>query len=511
MRNLETAQGCCPGSVHKHEPLSERQKIRRAILIAASFLPAVFFLLLPFYRPAEVPVFFLLVGRLHPLILHFPIVLIILSLLFEIARHYRWLPISEDVLGAILIAAAFFTFVSVAAGYLLYASGDYSGQLMEKHFWAGVITGAVIFITVPLFFICRNALRFYPVFLGALLMSNVAVAYTSHLGGSITHGPDYLTEYFGLIFMGESTREVKHEDELLVYEDMLAPVFEAKCMSCHNSVRAKGDLLMATHADLMKGGESGKPSVTPGVPDQSELLTRVLLADTAKDHMPPEGKSPLTEKEIALLKFWIQSGATSTQRVGEVKKDPDSRSFIADLVVAVGRYRRRAAIARLKSAELQTELAEAAKDLNIQIRRDSLADENHFTLAVKFPPAHFSNDELSQLSPWFETFSRVSLVSTRIDDDGLYYIGQMKNVRELYLQKNKLDGSGLVYLQKLPGLEVLNLSFTDIDDRAVIDLLGFPKLRVVYLFRTKASKQVIDALRKNKPALMILEEEGPYL
>lgn len=58
---------------------------------------------------------------------------------------------------------------------------------------------------------------------------------------------------------------------------------------------------------------------------------------------------------------------------------------------------------------------------------------------------------------------------------------------------------------------MLNLSFTDIEDRAVIDLLEFPELKVVYLFRTKASKQVIEALRMNRPALIILEAEGPYL
>jgi hypothetical protein len=107
-------------------------------------------------------------------------------------------------------------------------------------------------------------------------------------------------------------------------------------------------------------------------------------------------------------------------------------------------------------------------------------------------------------------FSRVSLASSGIDDAGLYYIGQMVNVRELYLQKTALEGPGILYLQKLPKLEVLNLSFTGIDDKAALDLLKFPSLREVYLYRTNTSMQVIEALRKYRPEVRFLVEEGPY-
>jgi len=164
----------------------------------------------------------------------------------------------------------------------------------------------------------------------------------------------------------------------------------------------------------------------------------------------------------------------------------------------------------MKIASLQDELEEVANKLSISIELDSLSDENYFTLAMKFPPAPFSNDQFRELMPYFHVFSKVSLTSSGIDDDGLYYIGQMINLKQLYLQKTNLDGSGLIYLQNLPNLETLNLSFTKVDDKAAIDLLKIPNLRAVYLYRTNTSKEVVDALGKNRAGLKILMEEGPY-
>src|SRR5687768_10275759 len=159
------------------------------------FVVGLSLLALPFYRPDDVPFLFLFVGRLHPLILHFPIVLIILALLFEIGGRYFKINTGETTITVLLSAAAISAFVSVAAGFFLFASGDYSGALMERHFWAGAVTAAGIFFTLGFFLVYRKASRFYPLYLGAPVASNLAVAYASHLGGSITHGQDYLTEH----------------------------------------------------------------------------------------------------------------------------------------------------------------------------------------------------------------------------------------------------------------------------------------------------------------------------
>jgi uncharacterized membrane protein len=487
-----------------------KEKLRKPAFVIALFLPGILLLLLPLYRPADVPFFLLFLGRLHPLVLHFPIVLIILCLLFEIARHYGLLKLGDSILLIVLLTAACSTLLSVGAGYFLFASGDYSGNLMEQHYWAGVITGFAIFTTVGLFLIYWSTSRFYAIYIGALVLSNISVAYTSHLGGSITHGQDYLTEHLELVMSKSEAHEPKAEAEMLIYEDMIAPIFESKCLSCHNAQKAKGSFVMTSYENIMKAGESNLPSLTPQVPEKSELFNRTILPEDHKDHMPPEGKTPLTENEITLLKYWIKSGAQKELMVQEAKKNDTLKSVIENLLPELSRYRRKAHIANIKLKVLEEELAEVAKTLSVKIEKDSAADEGFFTLAMSFPPAPLTNEQFKILHPYAEVFSKASLVSSGLDDDGLYYIGQMVNLEKLFLQKTRIDGSGIIYLQNLTKLKVLNLSFTKFDDKAAIDLLKIPSLQEVYLYRTQTSRQVAEALQKNRAGLKIYFQEGPY-
>lgn len=486
------------------------RSIQRPALILILFFTGLLFLVLPFFRPAEVSFLFLAIGRLHPLILHFPIVLIILALVFELLNRFYSVKTGENTLMVILIAAAVSSLVSVAAGFFLFASGEYSGSLMERHFWSGAITGAAIFITLALFLVHRYTSRYYYGYLGALLISNASVAYASHLGGSITHGQDYLTEHLRFVTHAFEDPERKPESKMLVFKDMIIPVFEAKCLSCHNDQRAKGGFVMSSYDQIQKGGESGQPSLSPGAPYESEIYKRVILPEDHPDRMPPEGKTPMSDAEIALLKYWIASGAADTLKLVHARQVDTLRHVVDGLLPELAKYRRRAQIEKVKLETLESELADLAARLDVTIRKDSLSEETRFTLSMKFPPAQFTNDQFIALRPYFEVFSKLSLTSSGIDDAGLYYIGQMTNLQELYLQKTKLDGSGIIHLQNLPRLEVLNLSFTQIDDKAAIDLLKFPSLREVYLYRTNTSMQVIEALRKYRPQVRFLLEEGPY-
>ncbi len=478
--------------------------------VISLFLSGLLLLTLPFYSPGELSNFSLFLGRLHPLVLHFPIVLIILTMLFEVGRYFKILKVTDTLVMIVLLSAAASALFSVAAGFFLFASGDYSGNLMEQHFWGGVTTGFFIFTTAGLFVVYTNNSKYYFPYLSALLISNLSVAYTSHLGGSITHGHGYLTEHLQLMFNTDDTYKTKPEAEMLVYEDLISPIFESKCISCHNTQKAKGNFLMTTYENLLKPGESNTPSITPQRPDKSELFNRVILPEEHKDHMPPEGKTPLTQNEIALLKFWIEAGAKKELYVREAKKDKNMSTVIEKLLPDLSRYRRKVQIENIKQKTLENELKEIANTLSIRIQKDSTGEDAYFTIAMSFPPAPFTNDQFKILHPYAAVFSKASLVSSGIDDAGLYYIGQMINLEKLFLQKTNIDGSGLVYLQHLPKLKVLNLSFTKVDDKAALDLLKIHNLEEVYLYRTGTSKEVVDAIQKNKPSLKIFLQEGPY-
>ena len=197
-------------------------------------------------------------------------------------------------------------------------------------------------------------------------------------------------------------------------------------------------------------------------------------------------------------------------KVTDLRNDSSTNVMVMHILPELKRYRRKQLIARAKNEQLQRSLDTVARQLNITIKKDSTADENFYTVSMKFPPARLTNEQFMELTPFAEVFSKMSLVSSGIEDDGLYHVGHMTNLKELYLQKTNLNGTGLIYLTKLPQLEVLNLSYTKIDDKAVLELLKMPNLREVYLFQTKATPDVIKALQEYKPGLRILMEEGPY-
>jgi hypothetical protein len=46
--------------------------------------------------------------------------------------------------------------------------------------------------------------------------------------------------------------------DAFIYADLVEPILNAKCMGCHNSSKAKVELLMDTKELLIKGGKSGK-------------------------------------------------------------------------------------------------------------------------------------------------------------------------------------------------------------------------------------------------------------
>jgi uncharacterized membrane protein len=486
------------------------RKFRKRALLVAPFLPAVLLLALPFYRPSDVPVLFQFIGRLHPLVLHFPIVLILVVLAVEVGKHFGWIKVRDKFVRVTLIAAGATTIISIIAGFFLYASGEYAGRLMDRHFWGGVITGVLTISTIAFYLTFRKKSFHHPIYVGGLIACTLSVAITSHLGGSLTHGEDFVTE--PLLLMGDVPGKniEKPESEMLVYADMLAPIFEAKCLSCHNAQKSKGGFLMSSYQNLLKPGKSGLTSLVPSLPDSSEIFKRVDLPLDHKEHMPPSGKTPMTPDEVTLLKAWIEAGAPEDLTVSKARDQAQLNTTIENLLPELAKYRKKAAITFIKYRSLKRDLDEVALKLGINIQPDSTGDENYFTIGMRFPPAPFTNAQFRELKPYFDVFSKVSLTSSGLDDNGLYYISQMSNLKELYIQKTKLNGAGLVFLKNLNNLEVLNLSFTKVDDKSLIDLLNVPSLKTVYVYRTNTTKEVIEALGKHKSSLKILVEEGPY-
>lgn len=109
--------------------------------------------------------------------------------------------------------------------------------------------------------------------------------------------------------------EVPLDPEKPVYEGLIQPIFAAKCVGCHGEERQRGKLAMHTFEVLMKNGDSGEPAVVPGKSADSLIVKRIALPTDDDEHMPPANKPQLSEKEFAILKWWIDAGAKTDVKI----------------------------------------------------------------------------------------------------------------------------------------------------------------------------------------------------
>ncbi len=89
-----------------------------------------------------------------------------------------------------------------------------------------------------------------------------------------------------------------------LFETDILPILRAHCFSCHGEgERLEGGLDLRLVRTLLKGGESG-PAVVAGRHAESPLHQRVAARE-----MPPEGKTPLSAAQLAIITRWIDAGA----------------------------------------------------------------------------------------------------------------------------------------------------------------------------------------------------------
>jgi hypothetical protein len=81
----------------------------------------------------------------------------------------------------------------------------------------------------------------------------------------------------------------------------IVPLIRSRCAECHTAGKSKGSLSLDTRESILKA-----KVVIPGKSGDSELLRRVS-SDDPDERMPSKGK-PLSAKEVALLRAWIDQG-----------------------------------------------------------------------------------------------------------------------------------------------------------------------------------------------------------
>lgn len=276
---------------------------------------------------AETEVFWLFkfLGRLHPLIVHFPVSLIVIAAFMEMLSLKNYNSNLRAGIQLLLIIGAVSAVLSVIFGLLIANLENYSGDTLALHQWIGI--GTALLSCISLLFvraIKKEQKRSLIIAYRTILIVTVfGIAITGHLGASITHGTDFLSSVTPWADNNEdgatlATSDIdlatfaKNADSLTIEEQVklnigVRTILAHNCYKCHSSDKMEGELRLDDKALLFKGGESG-PVITPGNLHNSELFRRIALPASHKDAMPGKGKS-LSKKDIELLAFWIDKGA----------------------------------------------------------------------------------------------------------------------------------------------------------------------------------------------------------
>ena len=368
-----------PGSSHGPAEAHARRPIPLAVLALAVLSLAVLGML-PFLQLGDgnnIPRIALFMGRFHPVVLHVPIGMILLAILLEHAHIRglrRWIPkVPPGTSTFLMFFAAASATVSTVLGWMLSFSGGYDPALLQRHFYAGLCTaiGANLALLLKLVSDSRPSARFarYSYQL-VLLATGGCLALAGHWGASITHGEDYLTEYapdpirhlLGLpIRVDPADLPWKPLPDRIAFTDVVGPILNDRCVGCHSGEKAKGGLRLDRFDEVMKGGNGGA-AVVASQPDKSLMLRYIDLPEDDEKHMPPKGKTQLSDDERAILGWWVQAGAPENETIGALTVPADILLAMERAVPEAVRQKQEAA-ERLQAAQVAAAMAPLRKSM----------------------------------------------------------------------------------------------------------------------------------------------------
>ncbi|MES1216554.1 MAG: FN3 associated domain-containing protein [Bacteroidota bacterium] len=427
-------------------------------------------------------------GRMHPMILHFPIVFIVLYVLYILFFRKRISPpeIALQIGEWLLLLSAFTAAVTALMGLFLSREEGYDAEALLWHKWGGIGVSLLMLLWYSL----RNSLaKTKTGTITATLVSFAAIIFTGHQGAGISHGQNFL---LAPLLPEKKQQQVLLEDAE-VFTHMVKPILQSKCISCHNSKKAKGELVMETQELLLKGGKDGKLWDSTEA-DFGLMMKRIHLPLETKKHMPPQGKPQLTEDEISILTNWIRSGADFKIKVVDLAANSELKK-IADRVFST-----------IETDEYDFAAADESKvrSLNNNYRIVYPVAKNSPALGAEFFSAsQFKPENLKDLLAVKQQLVSLNLGKMPVKDEDLKTVGQFSQLRKLNLSFTNITGANINELNGLKELKQLSLSGTTIKPGALKNISSLKQLSKLFIWNTALKENEINQLQQENKNLVI--------
>lgn len=444
--------------------------------------------LLIFESSLVIPAWLQIIGRMHPLFLHFPITLVLVFIFWDFVVVKKMME-NEWVVNIdrwLLLLTAFTASLTALMGLFLSKEKGYDVNALQLHKWSGI---AIAIITTVWYgyneWVQKKPWLHYSI----AGLSIGIILFTGHQGGTITHGPNFL---FAPIESVSAQQEVLLS-EAEIYTHLVQPILQTKCYSCHNDKKSKGELRMDTEALLLKGGKNGK-LWDSAAQDLGLLMSRVHLPLENKKHMPPIGKPQLTETEIQILEAWIKKGANFKTKLTDLATNDELR------IIGQEKFSKSA----IDEFDFEPASASSLKKLNTDYRVITPLSKSSPALEVDFfSPAAFSLHQLNELLEIKNQVVSLNLNKMPLKDDALSIIAQFANLHKLNLSFTQISGKNLDQLTQLKSLKQLSLSGTKVSKENLMTLGGLKNLNALYVWNTKLTDNEISELKKSWKTVFI--------
>ena len=438
----------------------------------------------------------LLFGRLHPMVLHVPIGLLIALAALESLALIRRRPIARDVVVPLVWLTAGSAILAALTGLTLAQEAATATSTLDNH----KLLGIAVAVGTTLAAAATLRAAWITVYRGLLLITVGLLIPAGHLGASMTHGQDFLTEPFEISRLPAKSpgdREVSPSaaaGDPTAKSDFpgVSAVFVQRCGSCHGAERQRSQLALHTPDGIRAGGKNG-PVLVAGKPEASELVRRLRLPLDDQAHMPPSTRPQPDEGEIALIERWVAAGAPMVDGPASTNGAPAETPAGAD--------------AASPPADPPADAAAIEALRNKQIHVEPLAQDS-VILSIDCSPAgrELTDAELrSLLTPLRRHVARLNLSRTQAGHETIATVAEMAALTRLDLSGTAIDDADVAKLAALPALEELILTRTNLSDQAAATLQSMTGLRRLYVWKSGLTDDAIAGLRGARPDDLLVD------
>ena len=408
-------------------------------------------------------------GNFHPVVLHLPIGAFLFTFLLFISQKYLKSNFDPAVRMGLLFSFITSIITSIF-GYILHLNGDYDSVLVDRHMWLAIATTILIGFVLYL----HKRQKPYNHVLSSFVFATVLLTITGHNGGSLTHGKDYLK-------LPDFEKEISivSYDSIHVFNQVISPILDSKCVKCHNTGKSKGNLMLSSIDKILLGGEKGQIIKSNSSVD-SRLYTYLNLPIDDEMHMPPDGNSQLNDNEKELIKLWIDEGADfyNFRKMNDDNFSKEILSFLPKEIASVDPPNRNDLIKLIEN----------------EFRIERISTENNF-IDIKYQGKSFKQSYLRLLSKVSDNIKRLDLSFVDLSSIDISRVDNFDNLTYLNLNNTKLTTKKLKKLDL--DIQTLILSNNNFDISIFDKFISNPTNERVFAYNTISDLDLTKEISAN--------------